>query len=117
MQNLIAFRKNHPELRQPNFLTPDMIDWHGLTPYQPDWSAASRFVAFSTKTAAKKFYIAFNAHYNEAQVELPSNIIWQTIVDTQYEWDHQWFKKKGPVLGPHIIMPAHTALIAVEQTH
>jgi len=86
VQQLIAFRKKHPELHQAHFLASDSIDWHGHTPYQPDWSPTSRFVAFSTK-GPKPLYIAFNAHFLTAEVELPSNCPWQTVVNTQYGWD------------------------------
>ncbi|MGF1580409.1 MAG: glycogen debranching protein GlgX [Gemmataceae bacterium] len=52
---LIAFRKNHPALRRRKFfrgvgpkgnLKPD-ITWHGVTPFQPDFSYSSRTLALT----------------------------------------------------------------------
>jgi isoamylase/glycogen operon protein len=112
VQSLIAFRKKHPELRQTHFISSEAIDWHGHHPNQPDWSQTSRFVAFSTK-GAEKLYIAFNAHYLSADVELPPESAWKTIVNTQYSWGQQWFNGNGPTLGRSVQMPPHTALLAI----
>jgi isoamylase/glycogen operon protein len=113
VQDLITFRKNHPEFRQTHFLSSQAIDWHGYHPFQPDWSPTSRFVAFSTK-GEKRLYIAFNAHYMTAKVELPGDSSWRTIVGTQYDWGGQWFEKEGPILKGTVDMPPHTALLLKE---
>lgn len=110
VRGLLAFRKKTPEFRRTSFLTPEMIDWHGLKVNQPDWSDSARFVAFSTKGAGK-FYVAFNAGYSDITVELPPGD-WYVIVDTKNDWAKHWFDGKGQKLERLIQMPPHTAILA-----
>lgn len=112
VQTLIAFRKSHPELREPHFLELHALDWHGALPYQPDWSGTSRFIAFSTKQG-QRLYIAFNANYLPIDVQLPSDATWRVFVDTNLGWEQLERKEKGPVITGPYHMAAHTALIAV----
>lgn len=84
---LIAFRKSHPALRQPEFLRgadclgsgfPD-ISWHGTQAWRPDWSAQSRSLAFMLcgKHAAASggperfLYVAFNMFHESLTFGLP----------------------------------------------
>jgi isoamylase len=79
---MIQFRKKHPSLQSHDFPNEGEIEWHGHKPNQPDWSPASRFVAYTFK---KTLYIAFNAHFHDAPLELPpppSHQKWYRIVDT-----------------------------------
>jgi hypothetical protein len=40
-------RHRHPELRRTTYANSNDIQWHGEVPFQPDWSDASRLVAFT----------------------------------------------------------------------
>jgi len=110
VKELIAFRKKHPELRRTEFFPSDGLDWHGALPHQPDWSWSSRFIAFSTKEKTP-LYIAFNAHYQPASIELPDGIEWKMIVNTQRGWDEQWFRGNGPKIQKMEMAP-HTVVVA-----
>ncbi len=86
-QFLIALRKRTPLLRRTEFLKPTEIDWHGCSPFHPDWSPSSRFIAYVLKDAAQghSLYIAFNATHNRPTVQLPpppTHRKWYRLVDT-----------------------------------
>jgi isoamylase len=72
LQRLIAFRRDHPSLRLPNFPGPDRLIWH-----DPDWSDQSHFVAFELDD----LFVSFNAADHERTLTLPQGT-WNVIVDT-----------------------------------
>lgn len=98
---LIAFRKRHPALRQTEFLTgrdrvgsgyPD-ISWHGIQPWKPDWSGASRSLAFllcgrHSQVAGGPpdfVYVACNMYYQPLTFGLPvlpRGMDWTLFADT-----------------------------------
>lgn len=87
VSSLIQFRQRHVLFKQKQFLTDEEICWHGHNPKQPDWTPQSRFLAFTLfdKFTEQHLYIAFNAHYYEAPIELPTppkGKKWHRIVDT-----------------------------------
>ncbi|MBS0625964.1 MAG: glycogen-debranching protein [Verrucomicrobia bacterium] len=82
--SLINFRKNNPHFRKTKFLTDGDVTWHGHAPHTPDWSPSSRFVACTQQN----HYLAFNADYKEAHIELPPGA-WHTLIDTSLAWDEQ----------------------------
>lgn len=81
VQLLIAWRKKLPVLRKSAFLTNDEVAWHGLRPHTPDWSEASRFVAYQFFDPDGDLYIAFNAHFEPVQLELPKGS-WRRVIYT-----------------------------------
>ena len=108
--NLIAFRKTHPELHKPSFVTDHDIQWHGHIPNKANWD--SRFVAFST-TAAPRIYLAFNADHKAADIQLPS-AEFRLIVNTANPWNQHHFSTPGPILSEKIHLLPHSALLAIE---
>lgn len=98
---MIAFRKANPALRQPEFLTgrdqvgsgyPD-ISWHGVMPWRPDWTPASRSLAFMLcgRHAASSggpphfIYVALNSFYKPLGFTLPvlpRGMRWLRFADT-----------------------------------
>jgi isoamylase len=100
-KNMIAFRKAHPGLRQPEFLAerdqigsgyPD-ISWHGVLPWHPDWSSNSRSLAFMICGRHHEFmggsphfiYVALNSFHeplNFGLPVLPKNMRWHRFADT-----------------------------------
>lgn len=111
--SLIAFRKDHPSLRFPRYLTPNDVDWHGREPFQPNWNPDCRFVAFSLKDGTP-LYAAFNASFNSITLSLPPPGPWKEIVRTDKDWDEHFLKnpEKAPVLPEKIELLPHSALLA-----
>jgi glycogen operon protein len=83
-RHLIAFRKRHPALRQPlhpgrpgaggGFLE---VTWHGTSPWRPDWSPASRSLAFLLRSGGggapdDALYVALNAFWEALSFTLPA---------------------------------------------
>ncbi len=62
------------------------IQWHGVKPGDPDWSEASRMVAFSLRNhkTGGGLYIAFNTSHLPTTLELPHwhGRVWQIVMDT-----------------------------------
>lgn len=84
---IIAFRKKQKLLRRATFLEIQDVDWHGHMPFHANWSANSRFVAYTLKDHEKEehLYIAFNSESGRPSVQLPdppANKKWYRIVDT-----------------------------------
>lgn len=101
---MIAFRKAHPVLRNPHWLTgqdlvcsgyPD-ISWHGVKPWVPDWSPQSRSLAFllcgrhgrRVGGQGEFIYACFNSWYEPLTFELPvlpKGLKWRLFADTSRE--------------------------------
>jgi isoamylase/glycogen operon protein len=94
---LIAFRKQHPQLRHTQFLTDDEVDWH------TNWDSSSRLVAY----CLKPLYIAFNANHAPATLTLPPGN-WHLVVNTDEDW---LFHKDGPLISSVELLP-YSALVA-----
>uniref|UniRef100_A0A9I9DED4 isoamylase n=1 Tax=Cucumis melo TaxID=3656 RepID=A0A9I9DED4_CUCME len=68
-----------------DFPTDERLQWHGHSPGKPDWTEASRFVAFTLVDSVKReVYIAFNASHLPVTVTLPERpgYRWDPLVDT-----------------------------------
>jgi glycogen operon protein len=70
----------------------NLITWHGVRLYQPDWSENSHSIAFTVRSLSGKLYMHFmvNAYKESLQFELPEYIydrksIWKRWVDTSLE--------------------------------
>jgi isoamylase len=82
-QHLIAFRRQHPALRQPRHAGPGSSDgdalqvtWHGTRAWRPDWAPYSRVLACMLCGAAEEgpdvLYVAMNMYWEALAFELPS---------------------------------------------
>jgi isoamylase/glycogen operon protein len=116
VSSLISFRKRHPVLRKKHFLKSDEIAWHGHIPDHPDWKSHSRFIAYSLNDE-HPLYIAFNANFHHASVQLPSlsnNQKWKIIVNTAEPWDSHRLDspEKASSIDFHIDMLPHSAILA-----
>lgn len=100
-KKMIAFRKAHAVLRQPEFLSerdqigsgyPD-ISWHGVMPWHPDWTETSRSLAFMLCGRHGQalggnhhfVYVACNMYYqplNFVLPVLPKPLVWHLFADT-----------------------------------
>lgn len=101
-KKIIAFRKAHPALKRRDFFTGhdhnddgiSDITWHGVYPYEPDWSYESHSIAFmidgnKEETGYKEndncIYCAINAYWGPLVFELPQPVngnLWHRVVDT-----------------------------------
>ncbi|XP_035823394.1 isoamylase 1, chloroplastic [Zea mays] len=85
---MTKFRKECESLGLEDFPTSERLRWHGHQPGKPDWSEASRFVAFTMKDETKgEIYVAFNTSHLLVVVGLPecSGFRWEPVVDTGKE--------------------------------
>ncbi len=86
-KKLISFRKMESIFKRDSFLVEGDVDWHGTSPFKPNWGPGNHFVAYTLKDKIKEnhLYIAFNAQ--EARIstqlpEAPAHKKWYRIVDT-----------------------------------
>jgi glycogen operon protein len=127
-QQLIAFRRRHPLLwGGPHWHATDTpgtgaeLSWHGSRPWQPDWSAQSRCLAFmlfatAQGVGADAVYVALNMHWEAQGFELPlppNGSRWHVFVNTsmpppQDVWDPGW---EPPVSDPRWVMVAGRAVM------
>lgn len=107
---LIAFRKSNPQLRHPQFLTSEEIDWHSATPFKPDWSDQSHLVAFTLKKDSP-IYAAFNSSSEPASLTLPPGE-WRKTVLTSEDWQ---FYEAGDLLPSTFELPPYSALLAIQK--
>jgi isoamylase len=100
-KHCIAFRKAHVSLRNRTHLRnqdyvgsgyPD-ISWHGVRAWQPDWSGASRILAFmlcgkhanNGKTPDDYIYVTMNMHWESHLFDLPvlpQGLQWHVFANT-----------------------------------
>lgn len=116
--SMVAFRKAHSNLLQrSSFLTSTDIEWHGHKPLEPNWNPESRFISYTLKNANnEELYIAFNAHFEAASIELPtilSDKKWYCIVDTSLTSPKDFcnYPQKSKALLSYR-MDSHSAFIA-----
>ncbi len=95
---MIAFRKRHGIVRRWRYMTDETVEtpilrninWHGTKPNEADFSAGSRFIAWTLETlqtdqrSDTPIYIASNSYWEGVTVELPryTGKNWYRIVDT-----------------------------------
>jgi isoamylase len=120
---LIALRKRHPALRRRAFfrgagahgeLAPDVI-WHGVEPFEPDFSPSSRTLAFcldGTQTGREPdcdFYVACNASCAPLLFRIPvspTRRAWRRVIDTALSSPCDILELySGPRVAPFSIYP------------
>jgi isoamylase len=78
-------RRAHREVRRRDWVGDGDVEWHGLLPGEPDWTEASRFLAFELRRpGGGGLYVAFNTGHLPVVAELPrrEGRVWQLLVDT-----------------------------------
>lgn len=78
---LISTRKMFKSLQRDSFLNSTDVVWHGVHAYKPQWTSSYNFLAFTFK-GDTDIYVAFNAGSEPQSVELPRDVRWGRIVDT-----------------------------------
>ncbi|KAF5843397.1 glycoside hydrolase superfamily [Dunaliella salina] len=83
---LIRLRKSRPELQRTSYVSDRDVQWHGETPFTPDWTETSRLVAYTLCNAGGEpvLMIAFNTAHLSKVLELPplNGKVWQQVADT-----------------------------------
>ncbi|KAI3435670.1 hypothetical protein D9Q98_001728 [Chlorella vulgaris] len=84
-RHMISLRHKHKELRRSSWINDSEVQWHGTEPAKPDWTEASRFLAYTLgKPGGGGLYIAFNSSHLPQVVQLPRwpGRVWQLVADT-----------------------------------
>nr|VFJ87525.1 MAG: glycogen operon protein [Candidatus Kentron sp. LFY]VFJ90567.1 MAG: glycogen operon protein [Candidatus Kentron sp. LFY]VFK20467.1 MAG: glycogen operon protein [Candidatus Kentron sp. LFY] len=96
-QRLIELRRTHAALRRESFLpdekgTTVSVEWHGVVPYQPDWSYESRTLAKCLRAITpdgetESIYLIASAYSEPLSFELPSitDRVWYRVSDTSLD--------------------------------
>lgn len=72
VKNLISLRKKYPHFSKEHFLTEADIQWHGLKPFDPNWSDSKPLLGFTlTEKNSDNFYIFFNPTHEAHTLDLP----------------------------------------------
>lgn len=117
-QKMIHFRKAHPILKRTRFFCENgEIEWHGLEPHNPDWSAESQFFAYTLLDPEKHedLYIALNAQNKPVELEIPKpeNGTWKWVVNTANAAPDDFYEQENaPQLKSFFqIMPSFSAIM------
>jgi hypothetical protein len=87
-RHLVHFRRSRAQFRNSKaFLDDGQVQWHGEAPGDPDWSDASRLVAFTLAAQgdSPELFVSFNAAHEAALLVLPSageGREWSPLADT-----------------------------------
>nr|VFK28714.1 MAG: glycogen operon protein [Candidatus Kentron sp. MB]VFK33277.1 MAG: glycogen operon protein [Candidatus Kentron sp. MB]VFK76078.1 MAG: glycogen operon protein [Candidatus Kentron sp. MB] len=96
-QRLIQLRRAHAALRRESFLpdekgTTVSVEWHGVVPYQPDWSYESRTLAkclraITPEGETESIYLIASAYSEPLLFELPTirDRLWYRVADTSLD--------------------------------
>lgn len=129
-QDFFRFYKQVIKLRQKMthffpeaFYRDEDIDWHSAqTPYHPNWTSESRFIAFTLKGKenGNDIYIAFNAYHCSMEVQLPpprEGKSWFRVIDTSLPPPDDFVEEptSNPPLTKIYKMFAHSALLAFSE--
>jgi glycogen operon protein len=130
---MIFFRKRHECLRREHFFTGKRITlgvrditWHGVIPYEPDWSATSRTIAFvisgedmdTYETRDNDIYVALNAYSKHLSFELPviAGKNWFRIADTSLPRHSDFYEEKeAPAVSKEYLVKAHSSIILISK--
>jgi glycogen operon protein len=130
---LIALRKRHPALRRRDFLRgrgphgdlPPDVTWHGVEPFEPDFSHGSRTLAFTldgTQTGREPdhdFYVACNAWMDAVDFRIPpapNGGTWRRVIDTALLSPHDiGSPNDGPIIPGAMIysVAAHAMIVLI----
>jgi isoamylase len=129
VRNLLMFRKTHAAFRTGTFFrhadyrgvgSPD-ISFHGTTPFSPDTSQSSRYIAWMlcgayAHPAHEDIYIAVNSHWNSLPVRVPQSsnrTPWKVVVNTSMPSPEDIHDAcSGPTIrGSDVIVGARSVMV------
>lgn len=80
------FRRATPALQRATYVTDRDVQWHGEEPNKPDWTEASRLVAFTLHDhlVGGGLFVAFNSSHTAKMLKLPvfGGRVWQPLVNS-----------------------------------
>lgn len=119
VRNLIALRKEKKDFFcRDTFLSDKDVFWHGKTPSNPDWSAQSRFVAYTLKDPHNKsdLFIAFNANYDPISFTLPEGN-WIRKIDTSLKSPQDFIEngQEGSLLEKTYQLSPYSSFVAEQK--
>lgn len=96
---LIHFRNENSFLKQTGFLSPDVLEWHGKVPSEPNFDSNEAFLAFTLKDPqnGQELYAAFNARNEPATVQFPKcpeGKIWAWIANSSTPLSKDYYEKE-----------------------
>ncbi len=98
------------------------ISWHGTEPGRPDWTGASRFLAFTLEQfdLGPDVYLALNADTRELEFELPPLLDkrpWARVIDTSLASPNDILNHgaPAPVQPARITVPGHSITVLQAQ--
>jgi isoamylase len=117
VRTMIALRKKHFALSREQFVK--RVSWHGLKVGDPDWTGASRTLAFHLHRwqGQPDLYVIFNSHWESQRFHLPpldGCWNWKRLVDTNLSSPDDIVEDQHAVaLRPadHYIMSPRSAVI------
>jgi glycogen operon protein len=124
---LIRFRKAHPSLRRRTFFDEDDpkspgIQWHGPVHGKPDWSDASRALAFHLvgQNGGEDLFVALNAGEKALPFELPTagrGRAWHRFLDTSLEPPDEIREpgEEAPLAGRVYLVGPRSAVVLVSR--
>lgn len=115
---MIALRHKHPILRRQKFLEPQDIHWHHHIPWQPQWEAENRFLAFTLIDHDKHedLYVAFNQDWRPANVQLPNRQDgqhWHWVVNTSLKSPEDFQEAPLPMEEERLEMLPYSVIILI----
>ena len=131
--NMIHFRKRHECLRREHFFTGKRIGlgvrditWHGVKPFQPDWSHVSHTLAFvisgedldTFQARDNDIYVAANAFSSDLTFELPlmPRKEWHRIVDTSLPFPYDFISESdAPLVRREYVVKARSVLLLISK--
>jgi glycogen operon protein len=100
------------------------VSWHGVWPWQPDWSVQSRLVAMMLYAADPAgddcVYVAANAHWEAHKVELPAlpdGWRWHLFTDTGAGDKAYGPGTEPPLAGSTVLLQPRSTVVLVARTH
>ena len=126
-RELIALRKRHAILRRRDFFRPGEVFWHGVEPFQPNFSAHIKTVALTldgSKTGRepdRDFFMAFNAWRDAVKFTIPPSPRgkrWRRVIDTALASPLDIVGlDEGPVVavGAEYAVSAHSLIVLIAE--
>jgi len=136
VKKMIELRLAHPVFRRRTFFGqdpgggPPEILWHGVEPARPDFSAASRAIAFALdgrrcdrpRVVDNDFYIAMNSGNRPLTFRIPaspSGRPWRSLVDTSFPSPRDFLEPNEtvaiPILHPYLVREHSMIILMAER--
>lgn len=102
----------------------NQVTWHGVEPYQPDWSPTSHSIGMCvySESSDSYYYMFINSYWEGLHIKIPNvpsnhNLKWLRIVDTSLPSpdDFRNDPKQMERIGHFYYVASHTILVLVSE--